>query len=173
MKYILSITLLATFVLFSCNSNCDKNKKQCTKGQHAEATTETAEFETEYFGAEITEEGAQEALAVLTALETEDSVFIKVKGEVSAVCKVKGCWMTMNMDEENELFAKFKDYEFFVPLNCEGRTAIMEGWAYKSITSVEELKHYAEDEGLAPEQIEAITEPKEEYKFMADGVIML
>jgi len=48
----------------------------------------------------------------------------------------------------------------------------MEGKAYKEETSVEELKHYAEDEGLSQEEIDAITEPVYELKFMASGVIL-
>jgi hypothetical protein len=38
---------------------------------------------------------------------------------------------------------------------------------------VEELKHLAEDAGKSKEEIEAITEPKEELKFLATGVLLL
>ena len=38
------------------------------------------------------------------------------------------------------------------------------------MTSVEDLRHYAEDEGKSEEEIMAITEPVEELKFMATGV---
>ena len=48
----------------------------------------------------------------------------------------------------------------------------MNGKAFKEVTTVEELRHYAEDEGKSEEEIAAITEPVEEYKFVADGVIM-
>ena len=48
----------------------------------------------------------------------------------------------------------------------------MEGKAYREVTSVDELKHYAEDEGKTPEEIAAIVEPVEELKFMASGVIL-
>lgn len=44
--------------------------------------------------------------------------------------------------------------------------------AYKSQTSVEELRHYAEDAGKSKEEIESITEPRIEYTFMADGVYL-
>ncbi|MGB1247559.1 MAG: DUF4920 domain-containing protein [Chitinophagales bacterium] len=128
----------------------------------------------EYFGIEITEEDAisTEEFATLFAENEGDTIAVKVQGEVSAVCKQKGCWMTMDMGNENELFIKFKDYDFFVPLNCEGRTAIIEGNAYKEEISVDMLKHYAFDEGLPQEEIDAITEPEISYSFMADGVII-
>jgi hypothetical protein len=41
-----------------------------------------------------------------------------------------------------------------------------------SETSVEELRHYAEDAGKSQEEIEAITEPKKTYSFVADGVLL-
>lgn len=81
--------------------------------------------------------------------------------------------MKMGIGENNdEIFVKFKDYGFFVPLNCEGRTAVMEGWAYKDVQSVEELKHYAFDAGKTQEEIDSITEPEVTYTFLADGVVL-
>ncbi|MCE2790741.1 MAG: DUF4920 domain-containing protein [Saprospiraceae bacterium] len=49
----------------------------------------------------------------------------------------------------------------------------MLGKAYRETTSVEDLKHFAEDEGKSAEEIAAITEPKTELKFMASGVMIL
>ena len=49
----------------------------------------------------------------------------------------------------------------------------MEGKAFREVTTVEELRHYAEDEGASQEEINAITEPTEELKFMANGVLVL
>ena len=60
-----------------------------------------------------------------------------------------------------------------MPLDLAGSEVIVEGIAYREITTVDELKHYAEDEGLSAEEIAKITEPAEELKFMADGVIIL
>lgn len=60
-----------------------------------------------------------------------------------------------------------------MPKDIKGRKVIMEGYAYKLVTPVEELRHYAEDEGKSKEEIEAITEPLEELKFMASGVLLL
>ncbi|MEN0048567.1 MAG: DUF4920 domain-containing protein, partial [Bacteroidota bacterium] len=68
---------------------------------------------------------------------------------------------------------KFKDYGFFVPKDISGRQVIMEGYAYREVTPVEELRHYAKDDGMSEEEIAAITEPEEEFKFMASGVILL
>lgn len=81
--------------------------------------------------------------------------------------------MNLTDDTGNEIFVKFKDYGFFMPLDCEGQELVMNGFAVKSVTSVDELRHYAEDEGKSEEEIAAITEPKEEITFMADGVVFV
>jgi hypothetical protein len=39
-------------------------------------------------------------------------------------------------------------------------------------TSVDDLKHFAMDEGLSKEEIEKITQPKVELAFEAEGVII-
>lgn len=125
------------------------------------------------FGDEITSQGSI-SLDLLTAqLAQVDTVYTKVTGEVASVCKKKGCWMNLADDSGKEIFVKFKDYGFFMPLDCEGQKLVMSGFATKELTSVEELRHYAEDEGKSAEEIAAITEPKEEYTFLANGVVFV
>ena len=106
-------------------------------------------------------------------LATVDTVYTKVTGKVASVCKEKGCWMNLTDDNGKEIFVKFKDYGFFMPLDCEGQKLVMHGFATKELTSVDELRHYAEDEGKSAEEIAAITEPKEEYTFLANGVVFV
>ena len=62
-------------------------------------------------------------------------------------------------------------YGFFIPLNAEG-SVIVSGKAFISETSVDDLKHYAEDSGDTEEIIEAITIPEKTYSFEADGVLL-
>jgi hypothetical protein len=50
---------------------------------------------------------------------------------------------------------------------------VIKGKAFKEVTSVEELQHYAEDEGKSKEEIALITQPQEEIKFLADGVVVV
>jgi len=49
----------------------------------------------------------------------------------------------------------------------------MHGMAYYQITPVDELRHYAEDEGKSAEEVAEITEPKRELHFLADGVKLI
>ncbi|MDA9847118.1 DUF4920 domain-containing protein [Flavobacteriaceae bacterium] len=41
-----------------------------------------------------------------------------------------------------------------------------------SETSIEDLRHYAEDAGASAEDIAAIVSPKVSYNFEADGVLI-
>ena len=111
----------------------------------------------------------------VTKLDSEEEINVKLKAKVESVCQTKGCWMNLVSDEEtnNGVFVKFKDYGFFMPKDISGRYVVVEGKGYKEVTSVDELRHYAEDEGLSKDEIAAITEPKEEIKFMASGVALL
>ena len=60
-----------------------------------------------------------------------------------------------------------------MPKDISGRKVVMQGIAYREVTSVDELRHYAEDAGKSAAEIALITKPKEELKFMASGVVLL
>lgn len=124
------------------------------------------------FGATITTDGAIAAAEVIKKLGKADSAQIKVKGTLNAVCQAKGCWMTMALSDKQEMRVKFKDYAFFVPKNSAGKEAVVNGWVYREVVSVDEQRHYAEDEGLPQSEIDKITKPEERITFMADGVII-
>ena len=72
---------------------------------------------------------------------------------------------------EQQLFVRFKDYGFFMPLDCEGSEVVFEGEMQVSMMSVEDQKHYLEDAGKT-EEAAKVTEPKRQVMFMASGVAM-
>ncbi len=156
----LSIIILFALISISC--------KNTTK---VEETSQAQAPSVQYFGDSISVDGALSVADAMAALQTNDSLICAIKGYVTGVCKVKGCWMTLaqTASDTNVFFVKFKDYGFFVPKDLTGEV-IVKGIAYKEITSVDELKHYAEDEGKSKEEIDAIIKPAEELKFMATGV---
>ena len=136
-----------------------------------------AEAETNSFGAGVSKPDAAISFADVNAqLETADSAMVIMRAKVGEVCQAKDCWMNI-VDAagttEGEMFVQFQDYGFFMPKDIAGREVIVEGKAYKQETSVEELKHYAEDAGKSAEEIAAITEPVMEKKFMATGVVLV
>lgn len=130
------------------------------------------------FGEKIDAKGAVSYDAVLPKLKklngTDKLENVKVMGTVDAVCKAKGCWMNIASEKgETPMFVKFKDYAFFMPKDLAGKKVVMQGYAFKEVTDVAALRHFAEDEGKSKEEIAKITKPKEEYKFMANGVLIL
>jgi hypothetical protein len=110
---------------------------------------------------------------MVAQLSKSDSIMVKVKGEITATCAMKGCWMNLVMPNGEEMRVTFKDYAFFVPKEgMEGNEALIEGVVTRTVTDVETLKHYAQDAGKPQSVIDAITEAKEELAFEANGVII-
>jgi hypothetical protein len=127
------------------------------------------------FGEKITKESAVSKEVLLEKYKTlkkGDTLSIKVSSKINEICQNKGCWMTLDLGNNETAFVKFKDYGFFVPMNAQKRNTIIEGKAFIEETSVAELKHYAEDEGKSEKEIAEITAPKTEYKFLANGVLI-
>lgn len=63
-----------------------------------------------------------------------------------------------------------KDYGFFVPVALVGKKIIIHGIAEWKTTSVEELKHLAEDARKPQSEIDAITKPSETLTIIANGI---
>lgn len=106
------------------------------------------------------------------SMQVGDSVNSKMIAKVISVCQAKGCWMTLNLEDGNEVMVKFKDYGFFMPKDIAGKEVIINGKAFVNEVSVDELRHYAEDAGKTDEEIESITEPEKTFSFEADGVLL-
>lgn len=122
-----------------------------------------------------------EAVNVLTAFQMQeryeglkggDTISVTFRADVASVCKSKGCWMNVALEDGREVMVKFKDYAFFVPKDIENKEAIMEGKAYVTEMSVEDQRHYAEDAGKSSQEINAITSPAVTLFFLADGVMI-
>jgi len=126
------------------------------------------------FGDEISDAGViskEEMSTKFKNLKVGDTLSVKFASKINSVCKKKGCWMKLDLGED-ESMVRFKDYGFFMPLNSDNREVIVNGKAYVTEISVEELQHYAKDAGKSDEEIAKITEPKFTYAFLADGVLM-
>ncbi|UAB74574.1 DUF4920 domain-containing protein [Mesoflavibacter sp. SCSIO 43206] len=167
-KYFLMMAVAVSFLA------CKNEAKQET--QTIETETETVDVNYKSFGKEIMADDAIAANSMLDHykdLKVGDSINTKVKLKVNEVCQAKGCWMTADLGDGNEVRVTFKDYGFFMPKNISGEEVIVNGQAFVKEMPVEELRHYAEDAGKTKEEIEAITEPKRTYALVADGVLLV
>ncbi len=166
----LILLLSIPFVLFACKSE-DKEAK------NAGAAEVKTEVEVTYssFGEKITDENVlskKEIIETFNTLKAGDTAIVKFTTKVNEVCQTKGCWMRLDL-EDDEVMVKFKDYGFFMPKNIAEKEVIIHGKAFVSEVSVEEQRHYAEDAGKSEEEIAAITEVEKTLSFEADGVLLI
>jgi len=159
-KIILSVIALA--FLAACNTK-PKTELQASKNIKGTAV----------YGDSIANDNFIEVAALQTAMTNETKKDIKVKGIVSEVCQEKGCWMTMKLDNGEEMRITFKDYKIFVPKDLAGKEVILDGFAYNDTSSVENLRHYAKDAGKSESEIAAIISPKKQLAFEAKGVVVM
>ena len=125
------------------------------------------------YGAKITEEGAIAISELPVMLKGKDTVSVKIRAKAISSCASKGCWMTLQIDGQNTAFVKMKDYGFFVPTAIADKNVVLDGIAFIKTTTVEELKHYAEDGKKSQAEVDAIREPKKEIRFLANGILVV
>ena len=86
--------------------------------------------------------------------------YVRLQGEVVGVCAKKGCWIRMSPAGEHEpnVFVKFTCPVGgrLIPMEAEGKEAIVEGTLMVEVVSEDEARHYAEDAGRSPEEIAKI-----------------
>ena len=94
---------------------------------------------------------------------------VKVSACVTKVCKKKGCWFVMagNQGDGRYVRVKMKDYGFFVPLDCDGKNAVVEGTFNVKEVSESYRKHLAEDGNEDPNKVKG---SKLELTLMATAI---
>ena len=125
------------------------------------------------YGAKVTEDGAVSIAELPNLLKGKDTIAVKIKAKAVSSCASKGCWMNLQIDDKNTAFVKMKDYGFFVPMAIADKNVVLEGIAFIKTTSVAELKHYAEDGKKSQAEIDAIKEPKQEIRLLANGIMVV
>ncbi|MEJ2595374.1 MAG: DUF4920 domain-containing protein [bacterium] len=171
----LALLIAGTFA--ACNYSGDENQQNQESavetvhdGHHANAVRPTSS--TGNFGEKITADDALAATELPALLEGKESITVKLTGDVESVCQMTGCWMDIDIGNDETVHVTFKDDGFLMPMDATGKKAVIEGVATYEEISVEMLKHLAEDEGKSEEEINAITEPRMEYTLVAKGVIL-
>ncbi len=124
------------------------------------------------FGDKISDAKAYTTDEASTYLMKERKGDVKIVGEVTEVCKAEGCWIRLKTND-GTMLVKMKDHAFLVPVSLVGKTVELEGPGSLKETSVDMLKHYAEDAGKSKAEIDAITEPKKEVVIQAKGLVVL
>ena len=138
----------------------------CGAGDRAAKTVEAKNF-----GTKIDAKNAMTVADLYSKMQGKTVLEnVKIGAKASSVCQTKGCWM--KLDGSPEMMVKFKDYAFFMPKDLAGKNVVCLGTATRTVTSVEDLRHYAEDAGKSAADIAKITQPKDEIRFEASGVVI-
>ena len=162
--------VLPAIFLFACGAQTEDHMDETAQTEDNNSTEVLA---MNFYGDTISADGAISVTELVAQMNGVDTLNTKVEGVINETCQMKGCWMTMAMEDGSVMRIRFKDYGFFVPTEgAEGKTAIIEGFAFTDTISVEHLKHLAEDAGKSEEQIAAISEPEVGLNFEAHGVII-
>lgn len=125
------------------------------------------------YGEKISKSGAIPVAKLESKMASTETLETKITGKVLEVCTKKGCWIKLDNGTSEPLRVTFKDYGFFMPTDLVGKTVALDGFSKKTTSTVEELKHYAEDAGKSKEEIAKITQPKAAITYEAKGVLVL
>jgi hypothetical protein len=163
------ILACAVCIMAACGPK--KNQAEITDEQIQPETAEVELLKGEdgFWGERFDTEGAMSLEQAVAAMQSADSAMVKVTAPIGGVCQVKGCWLTLG-DDSLSVRVKFKDYAFFVPMDCAGKAAVANGTIKREVVSVAEQKHLLEDAKATKEEIDAVTQDEVKLTFMASGV---
>lgn len=167
MKKLIFIPFLLLFL------NCSTKNQDKTHDAQQVKNEVNKELKVSFYGDTIdyrSPESTESAFNQFKELESKDTLSLTFQSKTTAVCKKKGCWMTLDMPGSRDIKVTFKDYGFFVPKNLDNQKVIVKGHGFLKEVSVDEQKHYAKDAGKSEKEIAAIDSPKKEYRFIATGV---
>lgn len=150
---------------------CNQSKSVSTLTEETSVSEAQANGNT--YGVTFSEENVLSAVELQSMAQNKDSVNAIVSAEIVESCQAKGCWMDVKLTDNSTMKVTFRDYGFFLPIeDLKGRTVVFTGTAKRELISVDDQKHYAKDAGKHKIEIDAITTPKVEIRFVADGVIL-
>ncbi len=163
-----NFNILLMFLVFF--PGCKHQEKQYKTDEKAEVSKEFP-----FFGKKIESNGVKESkemLGIYRSLAVSDTVAVKFTATVIEVCKAKGCWIKLQLEDGQEAMVRFKDYGFFVPKDIVGKRVIINGLAFVEEMSIEGQRHLADDAGKSETEIVDITRVKKTFGFEADGILI-
>jgi len=121
----------------------------------------------------------KEPMPIATLLAHSDDYVgktVQVKGKISDVCQMMGCWLDLTNDEGQKVHVKVNDGEIEFPKDGAGKTAIAEGKFTKLELSREEAiaraKDEAEEKGAKFDPA-SVKGPMTIYQIQGSGAVIL
>ncbi|TVZ17148.1 uncharacterized protein DUF4920 [Maribacter sp. MAR_2009_72] len=159
-----NILLVLLFGIFSCQAQQQKQLRLSSDNQKVTFLGDSFELK------DI--KSSEEMMSLYKGMAVTDTLNITIKSKVNEVCKVKGCWMVIELPQGEQAMVRFKDYGFFMPNDIVDKSVVMNGLAFVEEMSVDDQRHYAKDAGKDEAEIAAIVAPKRTYSFEASGVVI-
>jgi hypothetical protein len=107
--------------------------------------------------------------AIKKKLNTKRSFDASFETKIVDICKVKGCWATVDFGGEDVDIRFWKD-GFTLPAKELNKNIIFQGQVKKVILDIDTQKEIAREDGLSEIEISKITKPKVEYQLIAKGI---
>jgi len=123
-------------------------------------------------GVPLSKKAAISVSKVIAQAQKHAGNYVKVTGAVKTVCKKKGCWFVIEDTQSKEqVRITSLGYKFFVPKDCEGYKATVEGQFEVKTMSVAEGQHLEDDrvEGTG-KKAKQVTKTSQEYRLASVGV---
>ena len=124
------------------------------------------------FGAGLTLHEATPLSEVIAHPERFEGDPVLVRGRISDVCQMKGCW-TVITDDTVSIRVRFHDYGFFLPKDSARRNAIVEGRVKTEMLTEETARHYASESASKDNDPSEIHGAQRVVGFTATGVRLL
>lgn len=160
-----NLILIFIIVFFSTALFAQETETEVVRLSEPVQVTETHEI----FGAEVSEwnEG-MDLVSIIKSSEELAGKEITLETKVAEVCQKKGCFFVANQDGYTARIT-FKDYGFFIPTDALGKTVRLVGTFEVKELSEDQAKHYAEDAGNDPNEVEGT---QKEYSIVATSVMV-
>lgn len=159
------LTVLTAILMFSCGESNDHNENTAGK---------VADKKVSFYGSKFDPKGAITPSDLLAKMKDGVEKEVVLKTTINETCAKKGCWMSVEMPDDNDMMISMIDYSFFVPkAGAEGLDTYIKGVVHQDTVSVAELRHYAEDANKSPEEIAAITKPEYGLSIVASGIAIV
>lgn len=121
----------------------------------------------------------KEPVAIATLLANPDRYVdktVQVKGKITEVCQMAGCWMDLGADNGKTIHIKVNDGEIVFPKDAAGKTAVAEGKFTKTELTLEEAmaqaKHAAEEAGRKFDPA-SVKSGVTQYQIQGTGAVIL
>lgn len=174
-KRYLMIGLLTAGIFASCTNpeteEAPVNDTDTVEVVEEEETDEVVDPNQTSFGPnKVDTSKAISTAELLTQFKGKTEMDATFKAKITETCSKAGCWINVEKPDGETFMVVFKDH-FTIPVDTEpGTMAFLSGKAIQDTVSVKMQQHFLEDANAPQEEIDAITTPKYDMTFVADGI---